>query len=98
MNYMDNLDGYVRKPYIYMLDFLKVMDEYDGIIIAPYQYSCRLMNSSTAWYYGWDCASGCIWNLGCISIKLDSIQEGIQESQEEENVTDLLLRVCSLPK
>ena len=31
---------------------------YDGIEIAPYQWSRRLEYS---WYYGWDCASGCLW-------------------------------------
>lgn len=35
----------------------------DGIIISPYQWACRL---SVAWYYSWDCASGCIWNLDAI--------------------------------
>ena len=34
---------------------------YDGIIIAPYQWACRL-DHRTSWYYGWDCASGCLWN------------------------------------
>lgn len=36
---------------------------YDGILIAPYQWSRRL---ELMWYYGWDCASGCIWNLDAI--------------------------------
>jgi hypothetical protein len=36
----------------------KVAAEYSGIIIVPYFYNYRF-NSS--WYYGWDCASGCIW-------------------------------------
>lgn len=38
---------------------------YDGIIIAPYQWACRL-KFDTRWYYGWDVASGCIWNLDAI--------------------------------
>jgi hypothetical protein len=37
--------------------------DYDGLIIAPYQYSRRM---KFGWYYGWDCASGCIWNLDAI--------------------------------
>jgi len=37
-----------------------VSKEYDGIEIAPYQWDARL---SLIWYYGWDVASGCIWNL-----------------------------------
>lgn len=42
----------------------KVATEYDGLIIAPYQWSRRL---GPIWYYGWDCASGCIWNLEAIA-------------------------------
>ena len=34
---------------------------YDGIEIAPYQWACRL-DARTSFYYGWDCASGVIWN------------------------------------
>lgn len=37
---------------------------YDGIIIAPYIYCMR--TEGPFWYYGWDCASGCIWNLDAI--------------------------------
>ena len=40
-----------------------IMDAYDGIIIAPYQWERRL---EFLWYYTWDCASGCIWNLDAI--------------------------------
>lgn len=41
--------------------------EYSGIVIAHYFWSCRLGNDEITnqisnWYYGWDCASGCIWN------------------------------------
>lgn len=39
---------------------------YDGIIIAPYCWERRLTDH-TFWYYGWDCASGCIWNASAIS-------------------------------
>lgn len=35
--------------------------EYAGIEINPYIWECRL-HIRTSWYYGWDCASGCIWN------------------------------------
>lgn len=46
------------------IDWRRVADRYDGIVIAPYQYSRRF---DLAWYYGWDCASGCIWNLDAIA-------------------------------
>lgn len=45
------------------IDWRKVATDYDGIIIAPYRWNHRL---SHLWYYGWDCASGCIWNLDAI--------------------------------
>ncbi|MCK9994615.1 MAG: hypothetical protein Dbin4_03135 [Alphaproteobacteria bacterium] len=37
----------------------------DGIIIAPYCWERRLCDHAS-WYYGWDCASGCIWNAAAI--------------------------------
>jgi len=45
------------------VDWHRVAGEYDGLIIAPYQYSRRF---GPGWYYGWDCASGCVWNLDAI--------------------------------
>lgn len=47
------------------LDWSSVKSIYKGILIYPYIYECRL-NSLTQWYYTWDCASGCIWDLSCI--------------------------------
>jgi len=56
-----------REGYI---DWSKVKRDYQGLIISPYQWSCRL-EIETFWYYGWDCASGCLWDLDCIeSFKL----------------------------
>lgn len=36
----------------------RVADRCDGVIIAPYQ---RERRHDYLWYYGWDCACGCIW-------------------------------------
>lgn len=47
------------------IDWRKVADRYDGIIIAPYSWEHRL---DARWYYTWDCASGCIWNLDAITV------------------------------
>ncbi len=58
--YSDLLKGYV--------DWRKVVAEYDGIIIAPYQWPIR-MDSVIRWYYSWDVASGCFWNLDVIDIE-----------------------------
>ena len=43
------------------IDWPRVAEQYDGIIIAPYQWEHRLDGRISDWYYGWDCASGCIW-------------------------------------
>jgi hypothetical protein len=45
------------------IDWATVASCHDGMIIAPYQWGRR---SQLDWYYGWDCASGCIWNLDAI--------------------------------
>lgn len=55
------------------IDWVAVAKDYPGIIIAPYQWSCRM---DMSWYYGWDCASGCIWNADAIA----SVEE-IREAQ-----------------
>jgi hypothetical protein len=49
----------------YQINWQKVKKLHQGIIIAPYQWKCRLALES-CWYYGWDCSSGCIWDLTCI--------------------------------
>lgn len=46
------------------IDWTAVTADHDGIIIAPYQWSLRMQLD---WFYGWDCASGCIWNLSAIA-------------------------------
>jgi hypothetical protein len=46
------------------IDWSRVYGEYQGIIIAPYIWARRL---DLAWYYGWDCASGCIWDADAIA-------------------------------
>ncbi len=39
---------------------------YSGIIIAPYIWARRLDGRASGWYYGWDCASGCIWDASVV--------------------------------
>lgn len=55
-----------RGCYAIYIDWPAVAAEYGGIIIAPYHWS-RRMTDRTSWYYGWDCASGCIWNADAIA-------------------------------
>ena len=41
-----------------------IMERYDGVLIPEYHWQCRM---EVDWYHGWDCASGCIWNLNAIA-------------------------------
>lgn len=50
-------------------DWVAVSKKYDGIEINPYQWSSR---RNYIWYYGWDVASGCVWNLTDIKLTLIS--------------------------
>lgn len=50
-----------RSSYV---DWRVVQDTWSGIVISPYHWSKRL---DMLWYYGWDVASGCIWNLDAIA-------------------------------
>jgi hypothetical protein len=52
------------------IDWKRVAKDYKGIIISPYQWAMRL-DDRVSWYYRWDCASGCIWDLSAI----ESFQE-----------------------
>jgi hypothetical protein len=47
-----------------VVDWAKVASEYDGIEICPYQGGARY---SSNWYYGWDVASGCIWDGAAVT-------------------------------
>ena len=47
----------------FAINWTRVAEEYQGIIIAPYCYHRRL---EAMWYYGWDCASGCIWDAAAV--------------------------------
>lgn len=58
------------------IDWPRVAERYQGIIIAPYQWERRL-DGSTFWYYGWDCASGVVWDTTTIDrvtlIRVDAV-------------------------
>lgn len=65
------------------IDWDRVKSKYDGIIIAPYQWEFRL-NDKTFWFYGWDCASGCIWNLDVIDVQWKEQDWASRNSTREE--------------
>ncbi len=74
--------GVVREyEIVYDIDWPRVMEKYQGIIITPYIWELRL-EMLTSWYYGWDCASGCIWDAEAVErIKLLDM-----ESTKNENI------------
>jgi len=55
----------IKKSYFTEIAWENVYQEYDVLIISPYRWKHRL-NQDFSWYYGWDCASGVIWNLEAI--------------------------------
>ncbi len=48
----------------YHIDWKKLRHNFKGILITPYCFKSR---DDFFWYYGWDCASGCFWDLSCLT-------------------------------
>ena len=59
--YGREVEGSWSRQYI---DWPEVAKAHAGIVIAPYCWSRRMVHN---WYYGWDCASGCIWDASVIA-------------------------------
>ena len=66
--------------YPYRINWRTVAEQYQGIVINPYLWERRLDGPVSDWYYGWDCASGCFWDLSSIQIK----QRGTENNKEVE--------------
>ncbi len=64
--YADKMNGSTRLFDGSAIRWGDIAEEYDGVIIAPYVWSLRL-DMDARWYYGWDCASGCLWNNRAVS-------------------------------
>lgn len=57
----------------FSIDWPAAAKRYAGIEIPHYSWRHRLEFS---WYYGWDVASGCVWDAGCIESveRVDSME------------------------
>lgn len=55
-----------------MIDWGGVAREFQGLLIAPYQWRRRL-DVDMVWYYAWDCASACIWD--CMTLRQVPVEE-----------------------
>jgi hypothetical protein len=53
----------------YRINWEPLTTKWAGIMIAPYQWQRRLDGAASEWYYGWDVASACIWNLDVLKEK-----------------------------
>lgn len=47
------------------IDWPTITKEYDAIEITPYLWEARY---DYMWYYGWDVASGCVWNTKAVEL------------------------------
>lgn len=66
------------------MDWAKVAARWQGIVISPYQWSRRLTGIAR-WFYGWDCASGCIWDASAIA-EVSLTRGPIRVKEREEAV------------
>lgn len=70
-------DGRRNLGRVWRIDWPRVAKLYQGVVIAPYIWERRL-DMVSSWYYGWDCASGCIWDASAIaSIRLRQAVEQV---------------------
>jgi len=63
--YGSDLFGDIKKQFSNFVAWSEVAEDYSGIIVAPYS---RERSESYLWYYGWHCASGCIWDIDIIRL------------------------------
>ena len=74
------------------IDWGAVSSAYKGIVITPYRWEYRL-EGDFFWYYGWDCASACVWDTSCITDReidadwchsLEELQEMHEKGYEDD--------------
>ncbi len=63
--YGQDLIGDIQKQFSHYIMWEEVAAKHSGIIIVPYSPSRSL---SYIWYYGWHCASGCVWDTNIIRL------------------------------
>lgn len=68
------------------INWVAVAQQYQGILITPYLWSCR-MHDTARWYYPWDCASGCIWDGRAIA-KFERILSHEQSSNTDSEISE----------
>ncbi len=55
----------IRKQFSNYIMWDEVAEKYSGIVVDPY---CPARSTTYLWYYGWNCAGGCIWDTNIIRL------------------------------
>ena len=63
--YGHDLFSEIRRQFSNYIMWGEVAEKYSGIIIDPYSRSRSL---TYLWYYGWNCAGGCVWDTSVIRL------------------------------
>jgi hypothetical protein len=63
--YGRDLFGEIQSQFSNNIEWGQIAETYSGIIVAPYS---RARRETYLWYYGWHCASGCIWDTRVIRL------------------------------
>jgi hypothetical protein len=63
--YGRDLFGEIQKQFSNYILWEEVARNYTGIVIEPYS---RSRSQTYLWYYGWNCAGGCIWDTSVIRL------------------------------
>lgn len=62
-----------------LIDWRMVVADYQGIVISPYIWERRLDGPANNWYYGWDCASGCLWGPSIVvTLRLRCVRDMLE--------------------
>jgi hypothetical protein len=61
--YGRDLFGDIQEQFSKYIMWGEVAEKHSGIIIVPYS---RARSQTYLWYYGWNCASGCVWDTSVI--------------------------------
>lgn len=65
LQYGSDLFGDILGQFTNYILWGEVAEKHSGIIIDPYS---RARSKTYLWYYGWNCAGGCIWDTSVIRL------------------------------
>lgn len=52
--------------YVHSIDWSLVAREFKGVYALNWEYGWSGLDSLNPWFYGWDLASGCVWDLSAL--------------------------------